>query len=578
MSSELSFEARNKPLAEVLFSQRRYRIPRYQRPYAWGIDQVSELWEDLITNSEPYFLGSLIFNTQFEKEEGVVDIIDGQQRLLTITILSAVLRDVTKSISSDRANLFQRKDIAIEDRNGNESFRVTPADSLTEYFRKYIQVGIEDILQSTPASPEETRVKENYIYLKEKVEVQIKTVSTQESKLEKLNHLRTKLSNLVVISVEITNEEDAYEIFETTNARGLDLSVADLLKNLIFRKIKPDGGEDDAKDAWQEMTSDIESTNTELRKFIRYFWISKYGFVTEKGLYRAIKNRITDWRQLLNDLRQDSITFNNILEGGEQDFKSFKHGVKIYESVFSFRVMRVTQCYVFLLSVLRNYENLGTDPTRVIQFIERFTFQYSAVCKLPTNRIEKIYSRYALKIEDVIRQGIDNKTSGKIQAIFQEIEKELRMEAPSEQEFKLKFMELSYKNTEEGRTIIKYVLARINASLAKTDEHRINFSSVNIEHILPRNPHKDWKLSKKEISNYVNKLGNLTLLSIKLNSQAQNVTIDKKLPELETSELAVAKDAVNFIHENGNVWDESLIEKRHMFLADLAHGSIWSLN
>ena len=62
MSSQLSFEARDKSLVNVLFSGRRYRVPRYQRPYAWGIEETSELWEDLTSNNEPHFLGSFIFN------------------------------------------------------------------------------------------------------------------------------------------------------------------------------------------------------------------------------------------------------------------------------------------------------------------------------------------------------------------------------------------------------------------------------------------------------------------------------------------------------------------------------------
>lgn len=297
----------------------------------------------------------------------------------------------------------------------------------------------------------------------------------------------------------------------------------------------------------------------------------------EKALYRAIKNRITDWPQLLADLRQDSIVFNIILEGVEQDFKAYKHGDKIFDAIFAFRLMRVSQCFVFLLSILRNYEKLGTDPTRIIKFIERFTFQYSTVCKLPTNRVEKIYSKYALKIEEVIAFGEDKKTPGKIQAIFQELEKELRDATPSEQEFKMRFMELAYKNTEEGRKIIKYVLARMNSYLSATDEHKINFNSVNIEHILPRNPHKDWKLAKKEIAGYVNKLGNLTLLSTKLNSQAQNLTIDKKLSELQISELAITKDVVQFIDQNGNNWNETLIMARHVNFAELAFRKIWAV-
>jgi len=93
MVTNISFEAHDEPISEILFANRKFEIPRYQRPYAWTIDHVTEFWEDLSGSDEPYFLGSFIFNTEHESIDGYVDIIDGQQRLLTITILVAVLRD-----------------------------------------------------------------------------------------------------------------------------------------------------------------------------------------------------------------------------------------------------------------------------------------------------------------------------------------------------------------------------------------------------------------------------------------------------------------------------------------------------
>src|ERR1700690_4162935 len=129
MQQGFTFEADDKPLSDILFETRRkYRIPRYQRPYAWGAEEITEFWEDLITNQEPYFLGSFIFNTEKEQEDGYVDIIDGQQRLLTITILMAVIRDIAKEIDIKNADLFQRQDIAIEDWEGRSSFRIKEAE------------------------------------------------------------------------------------------------------------------------------------------------------------------------------------------------------------------------------------------------------------------------------------------------------------------------------------------------------------------------------------------------------------------------------------------------------------------
>jgi uncharacterized protein with ParB-like and HNH nuclease domain len=575
--THIKYEAHDRPLSIVLFSQRKYRIPRYQRPYAWGIDEVSEFWEDLIATDEPYFLGSLIFNTELEEQEGYADIIDGQQRLLTITIFTSVLRDLAKNIDPERAKLYQWQDIAVVDREGRESYRIKPADTLNEYFTNYIQKNDSDIHNSTPSTLEEKRVKGNYAYLYERVAGELNRFPNREAKLEVLNRLRKKVAALVVISVEIAREEDAYEIFETTNARGLELSVADLLKNLIFKKIRPGEDRDFAKEVWQEITNDIESTNTELRKFIRYFWISKQAFVSEKRLYREIKNKVTDWEKLLTELWDNAGLYNRIIVGNEQDYQSWKQGNKIYKSIFALRLMQVTQCYVFLLAVLRNLDKIGTDPAPMFKLIENFTFQYSAVCKLPTNRIEQIYSKYALRIEGIISQVADKGISEKIQSTFKELENELRNNAPSEQLFKESFDDISYKSSESSRLLTKYILSKVDTFMRKTDEQQIDFNAVNIEHLLPQNPHRDYKLKKGDIKGYVNKLGNLTLLSSRINSRVQNVLIEKKLPELEKSELPITKQLIEFLKATKCVWREEQINQRQRELADLAYKNIWSL-
>lgn len=576
MAKDFSFEAADKRIEQVLFSQRKYRVPRYQRPYAWGIEQISEFWNDLITNSEPYFLGSVVFCTESERQDGFVEIIDGQQRLLTITIFIGVLRDIAKTIDASVAGRYQRQDIAIEDRHGKESFRIIPDDPLIEYFSKYIQKSDNNILLSSPTTPEEGRVKKNYEYLHDKVNDDLSRYDSNEAKLSVLERFRRKVSDLVVIDVEIAREEDAYEIFETTNARGVDLSVSDLLKNLIFKKIQPGDDRDLAKEIWQDITNNIQATDTELKKFIRYFWLSKYAAVTEKQLYREVRNKTTDWEGLLNDLWKNSELFNLLLDGNEDSFQAYKNGKKIYNSVFALRLMEVSQCFVLLLSILRNIYKLETDPTRIFQLIEKFTFQYSAVCSLPGNRPEKIYTKYALQIEEACKGQPSKNHSGKIQAIFASLEKDLKEEYPKYQLFEESFSDVSYKNSEKNRKLIKYILSNIDSHYRTTNELIIDFSNVNVEHILPQNPDASWQLSKKQIKPYVNKLGNLTLVDKRINSRLQNKTIEKKLPELEQSTLPLTIELVKQLKKTSGKWDEQAIIDRQKELAKLAYDKIWN--
>jgi hypothetical protein len=193
---------------------------------------------------------------------------------------------------------------------------------------------------------------------------------------------------------------------------------------------------------------------------------------------------------------------------------------------------------------------------------------------LPTNRIEKIYSKFALKIQETIDNEPEKKILGRI---FAELEKELKAEAPSAQLFKERFGEVCYKNSENSRRLIKYILSEIDSRLRATDENRIDFNTVNIEHVLPQNPHKDWRLTKNEVKGYVNKIGNLTLLSKRINSKVQNVPIEKKLPELEKSELPITRELVLRIKGSNSEWGEEQIIRRQEEFAETALTDIWRL-
>lgn len=578
MKTGLNFEAKDRPISEILYANDRFRIPRYQRPYAWGADQVSEFWNDLLNSKEPYFLGSLIFNYEAVNETGCVDIIDGQQRLLTIIIFSAVLRDIAKNIDEKLADLIHRKNIVVEDLNGDQNPIVEPGESIKDFFDTYIFSKDLIIDNIKPSTKEEKKICENYKFFQEKILAGLSQYSDKQEKSNWLKMFKNKIQDLLVIQIKIKSEEDAYEIFETTNARGVDLSVADLLKNLIFKKIPAKADKDLAKEIWYEITTNVEATNSEVKKFIRYYWLSKHAFISEKKLFREIKKEITDYNDFLNHLWDSSDIFNKILEGSEEDWNNFiAKGDKIYKSIFAIRLMNVSQCYVFLMSILRNKNKIKTSPFNIVKTIEKFTFLYSSVCKLPGNAVEKIYSRYARELERVVNESTEKKISGDVQSIFAKLTQELKTYTPSYELFKEKFTDIAYKNSTNSRCLIKYILECINNEFCETEEHDINFSNVNLEHILPQKPSKDWKLKSTEIKSYVNNIGNLTIIDKKINSKAQNKTMKEKFVFLQKSALPINSDLLKKIEDNGFHWGQDEINKRQEDIAEIAYKTIWKI-
>jgi len=588
MQNTLNFEAKNKTLNEVLFgnTQHYFRIPRYQRAYAWEEEQLKEYWQDLLEEKKTYFLGSLIFNTEYREKEGYVEIIDGQQRMLTTTIFMSVLRDVSKEYEfniKDKnkkpkayCDVIQRQTIEFEDSYGNTTFRIMPGESIKEFFENNIQLEETNILEKQTTTKEEERVKKNYQFFYEKVKSYINQKDEREKKFERIKNLRKKAGELIAIEIRLESDDVAYEIFETVNARGVGLSVADLLKNLIFSKIKVKKEKDTAKEDWYEIERNIEETGFELKRFIRHYWMSKHDFVTEKKLYTSIKNNISDWEEFIGDIKEASMWYNRIVEGTQKDFENVKGNENIFRSVFAIRLMNVSQCNVMFLSLLKNHKKINIDLSKTFKIIEKFTYQYFAICKQPGNKVEKIYSKHAIEIQSALDNSKEKHLSSNIQKALSSLKKELTDILPSKELFVEKYQSLSYGRSTKQRTLIKYSLEEVNKLKSKKNELKIDFTNVNIEHVLPQDP-KKWNLTKKQVSEYVNKIGNLTLLSVSLNSSAQNEVISDKIKDLEQSELLITKDLVSQLKNINFQWDQEAIEKRQQELAELSYSQIWNI-
>ena len=524
-----------------------------------------------------YFIGSFVFNYEYYDDEDIIDVIDGQQRLLTITIFMAVLRDIAINLGHEKfGKIIERKNICDEDDDGNYSPRIIPGESSKEFFEDYIQFSKKNIkeVNLTKLKEEHKKIVHNYNYLKDQVEKDISKFSALDDKINSLKSFRKKIQNMKVIRVQLYSEEDAYEIFETVNARGEDLTVSDLLKNLLFKKIGRKLNKDIIINKWASIEENVRNADTDLKKFLRYFWLSKYDFVTEKVLFRKIKYGISDHITFLEDLYDASNNYLKIDGGTEQDWSDIKDGYKIYAHLNGINIMKVSQCNVLFLSILRNFDKLEVNPKRIFDLIEKFTFVYSSICKQPGNKVERIYSRYARDLEKAVNQKSFKRDD--VNRLFDNLEKELKEIKPSPELFKEHFMKLSYKNSKKSRMLVKYIFEKINDTKNNYKEHSIDFNVVNIEHLLPQKPNQDWNLTLEEIKPYVDKLGNLTILSHKINSKLGNSPISEKIGSLRDSKISITEELVNHLESLNFQWGEKEILERQEEFAHFGYHHVWN--
>jgi len=572
------FDAEDKSLHDILFGKEKYKIPRYQRPYSWTKDEVSDLWNDL-KDEETSFLGSFVFNYEFAEKDNFIEVIDGQQRLITLTILSAVLRDLYRELKDEgKADLTQTKIIEFrDDITGKPTYRLKCGDTLKKFFEENIQSSKSRTLSSAPYRKEEKRVKENYEYLREQISGELEQITERSKKIDYLDLLKKKLADLRIIWIRIDNDDDAYSIFETVNARGADLTAADLLKNHLFSKIhNNEDGIDLAKEAWLNIENNVEGAKgLSVSKLIRYHWLSKYSFVSEKNLYKEIKRTITDPVMFLDELVKSSdyylkMTSSEVNDKIWQDeIGDPRIGLKIYESLKALNVMGITQSFPLLLCLLANREKIGMDLSPIFKTIENYHFVYSAVCKQPGNKVEKIYFQTAKKIQESLQSRSQSRILAGVQSALDEFKN--RLEVPNRDFFIDKFMDIEYKNY----SLIVYILSNIERAKGGTDEQVVNFSKVNIEHVLPKDP-VEWELSKKDIKDYVDNLGNLTLISQKINGSMGNQPLKKKLDWIKKSKLHINQDLVKRI-ELGSKWGKKEINDRQREIAEFAHDIVWKI-
>lgn len=279
-------------------------VPPYQRSYAWGERQIETFWFDLrasLVGGDPlYFLGTVVISGGVT-ERAVV--IDGQQRLATTTMLFGAIRDVFK-VRNDvaRANTIQERYL---EWSSLESTGLEARLSLNEQDRPFFEnvvIAGNNVPAATEAEPESVgRMRSAFLQLATYLRDDVESAGPrwQDRLLAWVGFLDRHAR---VIVVRVRDDADAFLIFETLNARGLELSAADLIKNYLFGLSRNEI--EAAQEQWAHLARSIEASasSTEITTFVRHWWASRYGAVRERDLYRKLKLNVQSHDQARDTL------------------------------------------------------------------------------------------------------------------------------------------------------------------------------------------------------------------------------------------------------------------------------------
>ncbi|MCR6648534.1 MAG: DUF262 domain-containing HNH endonuclease family protein [Cellulomonas sp.] len=563
----MDLHAEKKTLRRLLgMEDEQFRIPHYQRPYSWTSEQVDDLWSDLVENAATgHFLGSLVLASENESRPQVID---GQQRLTTLMILLAVLRDACLDRGMDNdARKIQTRLLADPFAEGDARYKFKTGGVNWPVFRDFVLREPDDAKRrpleaatelasyvrdrNKPLIANVTRLRDHLARA-----LADRTPEQQAAWLVKFTNDLMEKVELVVISVK--ELADAFLLFETLNDRGLQLSAADLLKSHLLgqfaRTYTSEEDVDEAASRWDEMLEDL-GAGVDVSRFLRHYLMGYQQSVKKDEVFdhfkALIKARDPQW--VLDELKRVARMYGEFESPGKVTHEATR---QVLEDL---RTLRAMTCYIALLPARRYLSE--ADFVEFARLAETLTFRYSTVVGLGTNDIERRYRDAAQVL--IASEGRD----------LQRARQFLIEAMPDSQTFRAAFDKMQMGT----QYLLRYTLGRIEAHLSAGAEKILKSNSlVHIEHVMPQTLTDAWRaaLGPEGVERHaecLNRYGNLTLFYYGYNIPASNKPFDEKKEYYLKSDVALTRDLAE--HE---VWDLEAIQRRQDYLGALAD-EVWAI-
>lgn len=568
----MNFNTSNQTFRQLLGNGLSYRVPPFQRDYSWTDDEWDDLWQDMQGLFEPegesaHYMGYLVLQSSNNKR---FDIIDGQQRITTLSvmILAALghLKDLVEA-GVDAPNNQRRRDALQNSYIGYlDPVSLVPRPKLelnrhnNRFFQTYL-VPLEALPQRN-LNASEHQLRKAFIWFKERLKSRVGTqVDSGEQLAAFLDSLVDKLFFTVIT---VTDELNAFKVFETLNARGVRLSATDLLKNYLFSVISAGGDTHEneltaLEERWERIAGLLGSES--FPEFLRVYWNSRHTLVRKSDLFKTIRKRINDREKAFELLRglDRSAEIYAALRDPQDGFWEAEERKALQQLL----MFNVRQPLALLLACHEKFaDGQRTIFTRTLRAVSVISFRYNVICNLQTHDQERVYNEAARKISD-----------GKFSQL-QDIFQALRAIYPDDNHFKTAFGEKELRTTNtRNRKVVRYIMFEIEHQISAQS---LDFESAtyNLEHILPENPSEAWgHIEDSKQDRLIYRLGNMTPLETGVNRDIGNLPYDQKRLAYAKSDFQITRG----IAEHYDEWTEAKIIARQTQLAKAA-SAIWRID
>ena len=274
-------------------------VPRFQRPYAWESEQIVDFWEDALPSaSKGYFIGPMVVYEW--TEPNTVGLVDGQQRLTTVTLILCAIRDELLSLKSDDLAAAAHGYVQRPDRDRNLRFVLTSEAGRPDTWIEHIQSLPDDRVGQGNDDPG-ARVAFDQVRdlletdLAEATRRYSRTETIAKHRVSRLKELRDRLLDLRVVWLPLMSEDEAYEVFESLNARGKQLESVDRVKNHFLGHLRKTSGDvDEYKRQFNEVRELFagQPSTRDVNRYIHHWWLARSAYVSEQNVFREVRRRV----------------------------------------------------------------------------------------------------------------------------------------------------------------------------------------------------------------------------------------------------------------------------------------------
>ena len=562
--SKIGLTINDVGIADAL-SRWQLAVPLNQRPYAWKDDPVETLFHDLtkaFDNSQPiYFLGTIVLT---EASRGIREVADGQQRLATISILVAAIRDYL---------------IELGDVQGAQQYQseyLIKYDPPSGQYRAKLNLNVQDneyFLNNILLPPSDRPTDTKQIYTSNerlqsaaiKAREHVRNITAALASKEKAKRLYEWIEYLsvsaLIIAITVPQKvSNSFRMFETLNARGVRASQIDILKNYLL-DLSGDS-KTQAHTHWMSMLSVIESHGGDelLLDFIRHLWISQYGPTTEPELGDSFEEKIRserkalDFLALLDSAASDYVAILTPMQSPR--WATFPSDTRKTIDIIT-NDLGGKQIRPLMLAITRNFSQ--EEAVKAFRSFLSWSVRFLIVGGAGGGKLERFYGVNAL---DVTKKEITT---------IKDLNEKMADVIPRDKQFEEEFS----RSTVKKANLARYYLRAIELYRAKEKLPQLLINedpnAVNLEHVLPVTPSEEWDLDAETASVYYKRIGNMVLLGSKDNVELGNKSFEEKRKILAASPMGITKEVAEY-----SMWGPEEIKIRQIQLAKDAP-KVWPL-